>query len=117
MLIMLLGLDVSAAMNRMIHQVQFSSQGRGVCLAQHMSSRAGMITSGFRSQLPVGAIQSSGRVESSVPGPVETEEVIPLEECCFSLQKTKAGIVKADGKGMGRGGGAVAMAGGLRTIE
>lgn len=120
MLIMLVGLDVSTVMNRMIHQVQFSSRGRGACLAQHMSSRAGVTTSGFRSQLPVGAIQSSGRVESSVPAPVETEEVIPLEECCFSLQKNKGWDCQSWWQGDGQWGGGVGGGGwshGRRTKD
>lgn len=101
---MLLVLDASAAMNRRIHQVQFSSRGRGAYLAQHMSSRVGVTTSGFRSQFPEGAIQSSGRVVYSVPAPVETEEVIPLEECCFSLQKQRLGLSKLMARGWGGGG-------------
>lgn len=87
---MLLGPDVSAAMNRRIHQVLFP--GYQSVFGQHMSSRVGVTTSGFRSQHPACAIQSSGRVASSVPAPVETEEVIPLEECCFSLQKQRLGL-------------------------
>lgn len=109
---MVQGLDVSAVMNRGIHQVLFP--GKESVFGAHMSSRVGVTTSGFRSQHPAGAIQSSGRVESSVPAPVETEEVIPLEECCFSLQKQRLGLSKLMARG--RGGGA-AMAGGLGTIE
>lgn len=105
-------LDVSAVMNRSIHQVLFP--GSESVLGADMSSRVGGVTSsGFCSQ-PFAAIQSSGRVASSVPAPVETEEVIPLEECCFSLQKQRLGLSKLMARG--RGGGA-AMAGGLGTIE
>lgn len=65
----------------------------------HTSSGVGVTTSGFYSQHPVVAIQSLGRVASLVPAPVETEEVIPLEECCFSLQKQRLGLSKLMARG------------------
>lgn len=67
-LVMELGPDVPAVMNRGIHQVLFP--GMESVFAAHMSTRVGVTTSGFGSQHPAGAIQSSGRVASSVPAPV-----------------------------------------------
>lgn len=87
----------------------------------HMSTRVGVTARGFRAQHPVGAIQSSRRVASSVPAPAETQEVTPLEECCFSLQKQRLGLSKlmarGGGGGGGRGGGGAATARGLRTMK
>lgn len=69
-----------------------------------MNGRVGVTTSVFCSQLPAGAIQSSGRVTSLVPAPAETEEVIPLEECCFSLHKQRLGLSQLMARGWGGGG-------------
>lgn len=69
-----------------------------------MNGRVEVTTSVFCSQLPAGAIQSLGRVTSLVPAPVETEEVIPLEECCFSLHKQRVGLSQLMARGWGRGG-------------
>lgn len=84
--------------------IKLSSSGRRACLVHIWASALGWQRTDLVRSIQWGAIQSPSRVASLVPAPVETEEVIPLEECCFSLRKTKAGIIKADGKGTGRRG-------------
>ena len=87
------GLDVSAVMNGGIHQALFPGA--------HMSSRVGVTTSGFRSRASGGCypILGQGRVLSA--SPCGDRGGHPSGRMLLLIAKTKAGIVKADGKGMG----------------
>lgn len=51
----------------------------------------------------MGATQSLDRVAPLVPTPVETEEVITPEECCFSLHKQRLALWQLMARGWGGG--------------
>lgn len=106
-MIMAQGLDVSAVMNRGIHQVLFPGS---VWLTYEQQNWGDNLLISFTASGGCDPILRQGRIPGA--SPCRDRGGHPSGRMLLLIAKTKAGIVKADGKGTGGG-----AAGGLGTIE